>query len=199
MKKLGAAIFLSVMATFANAAAPGVLPATQPSIEAHIGLGQDAANQPVKIKNLGLGDPLIQQKYLNDPDMIRFLRQTYSDACARGLVNEATKSVKYDIDKKYTPDQRTVAGKLLDSQHIWGMTAMEMEALFGDSFMNAAFYCRCIMKEVPDTDLVNPRKGLDVVEKLSKNQQQACERIAKDQVDKFKKTKAKTAQPAATN
>lgn len=146
-----------------------------------VGLGQDTAKEPAKIRNLRLTDPLVQQKYLNEPDMLRFLRATYSEACSRGLVSQAAKQIKFDLNRSYTPEQRDTAAKMLDSQRIWKMTSFEMESLYGNGYLNAANYCDCIMKEVPDVDLVNPKKGLEVVEKLSKSTQQSCERIAKEQ------------------
>ncbi len=151
---------------------------------ARVGLGQESAKEPAKIRNLRLTDPLVQQKYLNEPDMLRFLRATYSEACSRGLVSQAAKQVKFDLNRSYTPEQRDTAAKMLDSQRIWKMTSFEMEALYGNGYLNAANYCDCIMKEVPDIDLVNPKKGLEVVEKLPKSTQQSCERIAKEQTER---------------
>ncbi|MNL81591.1 hypothetical protein D3C87_2087550 [compost metagenome] len=51
------------------------------------------------------------------------------------------------------------------------------------------------MKEIPDQDLVNPRKGLEVLEKISKPAQTACEQNAKEtttrQLDERKKAEKK--------
>jgi hypothetical protein len=59
-----------------------------------------------------------------------------------------------------------------------------MEALYGAGYLNAANYCDCIMKEVSDQDLVNPRKGLDAVEQISKPAQTACEQNAKETTER---------------
>lgn len=162
----------------------GLASAADSAAGARVGLGQDSAKEPAKIRNLRLTDPLVQQKYLNEPDMLRFLRATYAEACSRGLVSQAAKQIKFDLKRSYTPEQRDTAAKMLDSQRVWKMTSFEMEALYGNGYLNAANYCDCIMKEVPDVDLVNPKKGLEVVEKLSKATQQSCERIAKEQTER---------------
>lgn len=157
-----------------------------------VGLGQDSAKEPPKIRNLRLTDPLVQQKYLNEPDMIRFLRGTYAEACTRGLVVEAAKQVKFDVKRQYTPDQRDIAVKLIDSQRVWRMSSFELEALFGGGYLNAANYCDCIIKEVTDVDLVNPKKGMEVVEKIPQATQQSCERMAQEKT-KLQLDKQKTA------
>jgi len=149
-----------------------------------VGLGQDSAREPAKIKNLRLSDPLVQQKYLNEPDMLRFLRGTYSEACARGLVKNAADSIWLDTKNQYTTDQKAVAKQLVESNRIWKMTSFEMEALYGAGYLNAANYCDCIMKEVSDQDLVNPRKGLDAVEQISKPAQTACQQNAKETTER---------------
>jgi len=160
-----------------------------------VGLGQDSAREPAKVKNLRLSDPLVQQKYLNEPDMLRFLRGTYSEACARGLVKDAADGIRLDTKNRYTEDQKKAAKTLVESNRVWKMTSFEMEALFGAGYLNAANYCDCIMKEVSDQDLVNPRKGLDAVEKISKPAQTACEQNAKEttkhQLDARKKAEKK--------
>ena len=144
------------------------------------GLGQDTAKEPAKIKNLRLSDPLVQQKYLNEPDMLRFLRGTYSEACTRGLVKSAADTIRLDRSAKYTDEQKKSASMLVDSNRVWKMSSFEMEALYGEGYLNAANYCDCLMKEVPDQDLVNPKKGLEVLEKVSNVAQTACIQDAKE-------------------
>ncbi|WP_157641793.1 hypothetical protein [Burkholderia ubonensis] len=160
-----------------------------------VGLGQDSAREPAKLKNLRLSDPLVQQKYLNEPDMLRFLRGTYSEACTRGLVKSAADSIRLDPKNRYTEEQKKTAKMLVESNRIWKMTSFEMEALYGAGYLNAANYCDCIMKEVSDQDLVNPKKGLDAVEKISKPAQTACEQNAQEttkrQLDERKKAEKK--------
>ncbi|MBU9199781.1 hypothetical protein KTD31_00010 [Burkholderia multivorans] len=146
-----------------------------------VGLGQPDAKSPAMLKNLRLTDPLVQAKYLNDPDMLRFLRGTYSEACTRGLIRDAADNIRFDAQGKYTQDQKLAAQQLVQSNRVWKMTSFEMEALYGAGYLNAANYCDCLMKEVSDEDLVNPKKGLDAVEKISKAAQTACEQNAKEQ------------------
>ncbi|GBG14390.1 phosphodiesterase [Novimethylophilus kurashikiensis] len=149
-----------------------------------VGLGQDSAKEPPMLKNLKLTDPLVQQKYLNEPDMLRFLRATYSEACARGTLTKAVTMVKLDRQGKYTQVQKDAAKNLSDSQRIWKMSSYEMEALFGPGYLKSANYCDCMMKEVADTDLVNPKKGLEVIEKLPSSTQKTCERLAQEKTER---------------
>lgn len=144
------------------------------------GHGQDSPKDPPMLKNLRLNDPLIQQKYLNDPDMIRFLRGMYTEACARGLVVDAAEQVKQDVKRQHSEEARKAAASLLEGKRLWRMGSFELEALVGGGYLNAANYCECIMKDVTDTDLVNPKKGLDAVEKIPKSVQNACERNAQE-------------------
>lgn len=179
MKKLILTCFLSAVCAGAFAQ---VTPSQQ-AIEAagsRVGLGQDTAKEPAKIKNLRLSDPLVQQKYLNEPDMLRFLRGTYSEACTRGLVKGAADSIRLDRNAKYTDEQKKSASMLVESNRVWKMSSFEMEALYGEGYLNAANYCDCLMKEVPDQDLVNPKKGLEVLDKISKTAQTACAQDAKE-------------------
>lgn len=179
MKKVLISCLLSV-------ACAGVFAQATPSQQAidaagtRIGLGQDTAKEPAKIKNLRLSDPLVQQKYLNEPDMLRFLRGTYSEACTRGLVKGAADTIRLDRNSKYTDEQKKAASMLVDSNRVWKMSSFEMEALYGEGYLNAANYCDCLMKEVPDQDLVNPKKGLEVVDKISRAAQTACAQDAKE-------------------
>lgn len=162
----------------------GALAQTVESAGTRVGLGQATAKEPAQVKNLRLSDPLVQQKYLNEPDMLRFLRGTYSEACARGLVKGAADSIYLDTKGQYTDEQKHTAKMLIESNRIWKMTSFEMEALYGAGYLNAANYCDCIMKEVTDQDLVNPKKGLDAVEHISKPAQTACEQNAREATDR---------------
>ncbi len=176
-----AALAFACVGAFAQQASQNLTDQLSPeSAGTRVGLGQDSAREPAKIKNLRLSDPLVQQKYLNEPDMLRFLRGTYSEACARGLVKNASDTIWLDTKRQYTPEQKAAAKQLVESNRIWKMTSFEMEALYGAGYLNAANYCDCIMKEVTDQDLVNPKKGLDAVEQISKPAQTACEQNAKE-------------------
>lgn len=146
----------------------------------HIGLGQDSAKAAPMLRNLRLDDPLVQKKYLNDPDMLRFLRATYSEACTRGLINTAATTIKLDVARKYDPALKTTVANLLDSGRVWKMSSFEMEVIFGAGYLKSANYCDCLMKEVADVDLVNPRKGLEVVEKITPAAQASCDRMAQE-------------------
>lgn len=149
-----------------------------------VGLGQATAKEPAKLGKLRLDDPLVQQKYLNEPDMLRFLRGTYSEACTRGMVNQAAKQLKLDVERKYSQEQRETAARLIDSRRIWKLTSFEMETLFGEGYLTAANYCDCVMREVTDQDLVHPKKGMEVIDKLPENVQKSCETTAKEQTVK---------------
>lgn len=149
-----------------------------------VGLGQDSAKEPPMLKNMRLTDPLVQQKYLNEPDMLRFLRATYSEGCSRGMLNKAVAMVKLDKENKFAAEGRDAAKKLADSQRIWKMSSFEMEALFGAGYLKVSYYCDCLMKEVPDVDLVNPKKGIEVIEKLPTAVQTSCERIAQEKAER---------------
>lgn len=190
MKRLLISAVLALTCTAGTAVAQSM-----ESAGSRVGLGQDSAKEPAKLKNLRLSDPLVQQKYLNEPDMLRFLRGTYSEACARGLVKNAADTIRLDRKSQYSAEQKIAAKQLVESNRVWKMSSYEMEALYGAGYLNAANYCDCIMKEVPDHDLVNPRKGLDVVEKISKPAQTACEQNAKEvtarQLDERKKAEQK--------
>lgn len=159
-----------------------------------VGLGQDSAREPSKIRNLRLDDPLVQQKYLNEPDMLRFLRASYAEACTRGAVLNATKQVQLNLKKEYPAEAREVAGRMIEANRIWKMSSFELEALAGKGYLTAANYCDCLMKEVPDTDLVNPKKGLEVVEKIPQSVRNACEvnaeGLAQKQMNDRKKVEA---------
>src|ERR1700693_5196664 len=76
------------------------------SLTARVGLGQESARSPAMLGNLKLDDPLVQKKYLNEPDMMRFLRGTYSEACSRGLMAKAATQIKMDIQRQYPPEAR---------------------------------------------------------------------------------------------
>lgn len=168
---ISAILALSCASTFAQ---------SMESAGTRVGLGQDTAREPAKLKNLRLSDPLVQQKYLNEPDMLRFLRGTYSEACTRGLVKNAADAIRLDKKGTYTAEQKAAAVMLVESNRVWKMSSFEMEALYGGGYLNAANYCDCLMKEVSDQDLVNPKKGIEVIDKISKPALTACEQNAKE-------------------
>jgi hypothetical protein len=171
---LAAAMALSASSAFAiDVNYPGI----------RTGLGQETPKTPPMLGGLRLDDPLIRQKYLNDPDALRFLRGTYSEACVRGLVHDAAEQVKLDPKSQYGQKARDSAGVLLDSNRIWKMSSFEMEAIFGRGYLNAANYCDCIMEDVSNDELVDPKKGMDIVEKIPKDHQESCNRIAADKTN----------------
>lgn len=152
------------------------------------GLGQETPKSPPMLGRLMLSDPLVRQKYLENPDALRFLRGTYSEACVRGLVVDAADQVKLDPKSQYGQKARDAANTLLNSNRVWKMSSFEMEAIFGRGYLNAANYCDCIMKEVSNEDLVDPKKGMEVVEKIPKDHQESCNRIAADETNEQIKT-----------
>lgn len=197
--KLFRSVVLSaIIVGFAGAtvAAPSAPTTASPVVDraTRVGIGQASANEPAMLGALRLNDPLVQQKYLNEPDMLRFLRGTYSEACTRGMVDQAAKQISADLKREFSDDQRKTASRLLESKRVWKLTSFEMESLYGAGYMTAANYCDCMMREVSDADLVNPRKGLEVIEKLPQSTQRACESNAKDLTQrqlKARQTKSK--------
>lgn len=158
----------------------GVFAQSVDTAGSRVGLGQDSAREPAKIKNLRLSDPLVRQKYLNEPDMLRFLRGTYAEACTRGMVKNAADNVRLDRKNQYSEEQKKAAGMLVETNKVWKLSSFEMEALFGAGYLNAGNYCDCLMKEVSDQDLVDPAKGLNAVDKITKSAQTACEQNAQE-------------------
>ena len=145
------------------------------------GLGQASPREPAQLGNLKLTDPLVRQKYLNEPDLLKFLRATYSDVCSRGLINMATKQVKMDPKGQWGDKEHKAAAQLMQGNRIWKMTSYEMEAIYGQGYLRASNFCDCIMKDVSDSDLVDPTKGLNAVEKVTTTSQAACESYAKEE------------------
>lgn len=152
-----------------------------------LSLGQTSREEPAKIKNLKLSDPLVQQKYLKEPNLLRFLRGTYAEACTRGMVIEGAKHLKLNVGGQYPKEVQKAASQVLEANRIWKLTSMELEALLGPGYIEAAYYCDCVMKEVSNYDLVDPAKGLEAVENLSKSSQDACLRIAEDKTRSYVK------------
>lgn len=170
---------------FSGAAAHASKEPTQVDIAGiRTGHGQTSPEEPLKLKNLKLDDPLVQQAYLNDADMLRFLRGGYTEACARGLVVNALTEVKQNVDKKYPKDAAKAADSLLSAGRVWRMGSFELEALAGGGYLNAANYCDCIMKELPDSDLVNTKKGLKTLQTMPDNVKVACQMRANELTDK---------------
>jgi hypothetical protein len=69
----------------------------------------------------------------------------------------------------------------MQGNRIWKMTSYEMEAIYGQGYLRASNFCDCIMKDVSDSDLVDPTKGLNAVEKVTTTSQAACESYAKEE------------------
>lgn len=158
-------------------------PEVSVKLPARIGLGQRTAEEPAKLSRLGLSDPLVQQKYLSEPDMMRFLRGTYSEACTRGFLANSLNQIKYDTNNALTTEAREASGLLISSKRIWKLTSTELEQLFGKAYLMSANHCDCLMQEVSDVDLVNPRKGIEVVKNLPQATQKVCERIALEKTE----------------
>ena len=154
------------------------------ALGARTGLGQDSPKEPAMLRNLKLTDPLVQQKYLNEPDMLRFLRGTYSEACSRGMLVKAATTIKLDVNHEYPPELKAASKKLLDSQRLWKMSSFELEAIFGLSYLSTANYCDCLMKEVSDADLVNPKKGMEVIGQIKPAAQASCKMVSKEKTER---------------
>ena len=146
------------------------------------GLGQDAPTEPAQLKNLRLDDPLVQKKYLQDADMLRFLRATYSEACVRGMLSKALITLVRSDKAAGTEGQHELAEKLTQSNRIWKVSSFEMEMLLGPAYLKTANYCDCVMKEMSETDLVNPRKGLEAVDAIPTSTLKSCEQMAEDKL-----------------
>ena len=174
----------AVLVALAAVVLPSQAAEKEPDLAARVGLGQSSATAPVQLGNLKLAEPLVRQKYLAEPDLMRFLRATYSEGCARGLLNQATKQVSMDLKREHSTEARNTAKQLLESQRIWKMNSFEMDALFGASYLFSANYCDCLMRELSDSDLVDPTKGLEVLEGLSEATQKSCERISQEKTEK---------------
>ena len=155
-------------------------------ITPRVGVGQPDAATPPVIGRLQLHDPLVQQKYMNNPDMLRFLRATYSEACARGNLVGMAKTLKADTTGKVSNEMKGALSGYLSSQRIWKMSTLEMERLFTFSYIQTAFYCDCLMKEVSDLELVNPRKGLEVIQGIKPATDKMCQQMAAEKTEKYK-------------
>jgi len=167
--------------------ATGVLANTQERLPFTPGVGQDAPENAAQLSNLSLDHPLVQQKYLNDPELLRFLRGTYAEACTRGLMNESAKYIKANTERTFSQEMVQAASQVLESNRMWKLTAMEMEFIFGTGYVHAAYYCDCVMKELTDVDLVNPVKGLEIVNALPASTQATCERVAGEKAERYAK------------
>ena len=151
-----------------------------------IGLGQESADTAPIVGRLQLSDPLVQQKYLNDPDMLRFLRATYSEACVRsGLVNLA-KAAKLDAKRELPQSTRDAMATFLTTNRLWKLSSLEMETIFPVTYPQTAFYCDCVLKEVADLDLINPKNGIEVIKNLPESTTKMCNQSAEEKVAKYK-------------
>lgn len=196
LKKILSPILLSLSLVFALGTgavqAKDKLPVE--SAGSRLGLGQDAPTEPPKLKNLRLDDPLVQQKYLNEPDMLRFLRASYAEACTRGIIVKATTQMSLDPKKEYPPDARELAGRLLEAGRLWKMSSFELEVLVGEGYLGAANYCDCMMKEVTSEELVDPKKGMETLDHIGESVRNSCQVYAKDMTDKQLRDRAKRAE-----
>lgn len=147
------------------------------------GLGQDAPTDGAVLRNLRLDHPLVQKKYLQDADLLRFLRATYSEACVRGMLAKALSTILRNEKASGTAGENEVASKLTQGNRIWKISSFEMEMLLGPAYLKTANYCDCVMKEVAEVDLVSPAKGIEVVEKIPTATLKTCERIAEEKTE----------------
>jgi len=136
------------------------------------------------LAHMKLSDPLVQKKYAEDADLMKHLRGVYSDACARGIMVMASKQVKANMKNEFTAEQIKSAGLVLESNRLWKMTGIEMEVLFGKLYLEAANYCDCMVQQVPNTELANPRSGLDALSRLPAETEKTCQRIADEKTAK---------------
>lgn len=185
MRKLIATALVAVYCAAGMAADP--LPVDRTS--GRIGLGQDTAKEPPQLRNLHLDDSLVQKKFVQDPDLMRFLRGTYSEACSRGILAKGIAQTRFE-NAATSPEAKSALAMLQDGKRIWKMTSFEMETLFGEHYVMVSNFCDCLMKEVSDADLANPKRGLDVIEKLPQSRQTTCQNLAKEQTaDALKRLK----------
>lgn len=159
-------------------------------------IGQADATEPIKISNLNLSNELVKAKFVADPDLIRFLRGTYAEACTRGLINESAKLIKDNQESKHSNEMVAAASKILEFNRIWKLTSVEMEALFGSSYIHGAYYCDCLMKELSGDDLVDPSKSLEIVDELPASTQATCERLAQEKTERYENRYGKPESPA---
>lgn len=151
-----------------------------------IGLGQESADTAPIVGRLQLSDPLIQQKYLNDPDMMRFLRATYSEACVRSSLVNLAKAAKLDAKKELPQSTRDAMGVFLTTNRLWKLSSLEMETIFPVTYPQTAFYCDCVLKEVTDLDLINPQNGIEVIKNLPESTTKMCQQTSEEKMKKYK-------------
>lgn len=154
------------------------------------GVGQADPVSATELGRLKLDQPLVAEKYKQSPDLLRFLRATYSEACSRGVLAQALNKVRLSPAEKQKPEVQDLAARLLDGKRIWKMSTFELEVVFGENYLRTANYCDCLMLEVSDNELVNPKRGMDVIENLPENRLNLCNAQAKEktaeQVKRFK-------------
>lgn len=167
------AVIISVIGSSFAFASP-----VEDQVPFRVGVGQDDANSPALIKNLQLSNELVKSKYSSDTDLLRFLRGTYAEACVRGIINESVKLIRSNQDRQYSKEEVDSASQIYEMGRIWKLTSLEMEALFGNGYVHGAYYCDCLIKELTSDELVDPVKGLEVIDELSASTQATCERLA---------------------
>lgn len=149
------------------------------------GVAQADAEGPATVAAHRTDDPLVREKYRKSPDLMRFLRGTYGESCVRGLVNESAKTIKANLDGQFSEDMRRAAAQVLEAGRIWRLNSLEMEALFKGGYVHATYYCECLIKEVTDEDLLDPAKGVEVLDAIPKSTQATCEMLAGEQAQRY--------------
>lgn len=182
---IAAAVFFAVSAFAQTPFVPAAVADPAELTTPRVGLGQASPKEPVMLGRLRLNDPLVQRKYLNDPDLLRYLRGAYSEACARGAMAEALKTIRSEQAKEqFTAQQRADSAKLLESGRIWKLTSFEMEATFGKNYLHVANFCDCLVRELPAQELVNPKTASEVLKNIPDATQKSCEAISIDKTSR---------------
>lgn len=151
------------------------------------GVGQSDARSPNTLRNLQLDNEVVRQAYVNNPDLLRFLRATYAEACTRGMLVEASRMIQVNKDGQFHRELVLAATQALEANRIWKLTSVEMEMLFGKVYMHIAYYCDCLMREMTDEELVEPELGLKVIEQAPMSTQASCERLAQERTVRYEK------------
>lgn len=146
-----------------------------------------SSKEPITLAQLNLSNELVKSKYLQDTDLQRFLRGTYSEACVRGIIAESVKLIKMNQYSHYTKKEVMAASQLLEMNRVWKLTSFEMEAMYGSGYAHAAYYCDCMVQELTPDELVDPAKGVKVIDEISASTQASCERIASEKAERYER------------
>jgi len=151
-------------------------------------MAQTVVEEWVQLRHPRLDHPLVQQKYLNDPELLRFLSGTYAEFCTRAFLIGATKHTKANVDHRFRADTVKAASQILELSTIWEMAFKELESVFGNLYVHSTYFCDCMIKELTDVDLVvNPAKGVEIVNALPVSTAAACEMLAEEKAEWYKK------------